>query len=221
MELGYYDQLASDYDHVRFGNSYGQYVDAQERRLLRQWLAPYRDGAILDLACGTGRLLDLATHGLDLSAPMVDEAQRKHPAKPVHCLPAVELGRLGIEFDAVFCLHLFMHLPLDEGQAIVRACAPCVRRGGVLMFDAPSALRRKLTRFRTTGWHGGTALSAGVVESWAGKSWKLHTWRGVLFFPVHRISARFRRWFRPWDDLIGATPLKRISSYLFFCLERQ
>jgi hypothetical protein len=46
----YYDQLASHYDEERFGNSYGDYLDAQERCLLGNWLAPFRGGAILDLA---------------------------------------------------------------------------------------------------------------------------------------------------------------------------
>ena len=57
----YYNDLSERYDLDRFDNSYGAYVDAQERRILRRWLAPMGQGKILDLACGTGRLLDLAT----------------------------------------------------------------------------------------------------------------------------------------------------------------
>ena len=38
----YYDQLAARYDRDRFGNSYGAYLDVQERRLLGRWLAPIR-----------------------------------------------------------------------------------------------------------------------------------------------------------------------------------
>jgi hypothetical protein len=40
----YYDLLAGHYDAYRFGNSYGRYVDAQKRRVLCRWLAPFRAG---------------------------------------------------------------------------------------------------------------------------------------------------------------------------------
>ena len=65
--VDYYDRLADNYDSNRFGNSYGRYVDAQERRLFADWLDQVRGGTILDLACGSGRLLDLASCGPDAS----------------------------------------------------------------------------------------------------------------------------------------------------------
>jgi 2-polyprenyl-3-methyl-5-hydroxy-6-metoxy-1,4-benzoquinol methylase len=217
----YYECIAPDYDEARFGNSYGQYLDCQERRVLRRWLAPYRNGAILDLACGTGRLLDLATHGLDASAAMVREAERKFPGRPLHCGPAQEVARLGIQFDAVFCLHLFMHLPQEEIEVIARECASCVRRGGALIVDAPSAWRRRLARFQPTGWHGATSFTANQVRAITGAEWRLRAVRGVLFFPLHRVPRQLRRWFRPADDFLGATPLKWLSSYNLYRLERQ
>lgn len=83
--VDYYDQLAESYDHSRFDNSYGRYIDAQERRLLKHWLDQVQGGKILDLACGSGRLLHLATHGLDASPAMVRIAKQKHPGKDVRC----------------------------------------------------------------------------------------------------------------------------------------
>jgi 2-polyprenyl-3-methyl-5-hydroxy-6-metoxy-1,4-benzoquinol methylase len=87
---------------------------------LRRWLAPVSQGKILDLACGTGRLLDLDTHGLDASEAMVRIARSKHPGKAIHCGPGIELARLGIQFDAIVCLHLFMHLPSSEIKSVFR-----------------------------------------------------------------------------------------------------
>ena len=217
----YYQRLAPDYDAARFNNSYGQYLDLQERRWLTRWLQPYQGGAILDLACGTGRLLNLATHGLDLSDAMVREARRKYPDKLLHCSPAQEMAQLGVQFDAVFCLHLFMHLPPSELETIVKACEPWVRRGGVLIMDAPSAWRRRLIRFQPSGWHGATSFTADQMKTIAGTGWRLRFIRGLLFFPVHRIPARFRSWFRPVDYFLGTTPLKWFSSYTLYCLERQ
>ena len=216
----YYDQLASRYDEERFGNSYGDYLDAQERRLLGNWLAPFRGGTILDLACGTGRLLDLATQGLDASPVMVRLAQAKHPQKPVRCARASELGEVQTVFDAIFCLHLLMHLPAAEISALLTSCFDQLRPGGVLIFDVPSALRRKLTGFRPAGWHAGTALILREVAALGKPRWCLKAARGILFFPIHRVAPRLRPRLRPLDDMIGATPLKPLCSYLFCCLER-
>jgi SAM-dependent methyltransferase len=217
----YYDELAERYDHDRFGNSYGAYVDAQERQLLRRWLAPIGNGQILDLACGTGRLLNLATHGLDASASMVRVARSKHPTKQIHCGPGAELAKLGICFDAIFCLHLFMHLLSGEIEGLFRVCLDQLQPGGLFIFDVPTALRRRLTGFQPGGWHGGTALSCAEVRALAGAGWRHRTDRGVLFFPVHRLPSRIRPAFRRVDDLIGMTPLKALSSYTVYCLEKE
>ena len=63
----YYDSLAKDYDRDRFGNSYGRYVDAMERKILCGWLGATPPGEVIDIACGTGRFLDFAMTGVDIS----------------------------------------------------------------------------------------------------------------------------------------------------------
>jgi len=217
----YYDELAERYDLDRFDNAYGAYVDAQERRILRRWLAPVSRGTILDLACGTGRLLDLATHGLDASDAMVRIARSKHPGKPIHCGPGIELAQLGVRFDAVYCLHLFMHLPTAEIESLFRACRDQLRPGGLFILDVLTALRRRLTGFKPDGWHGGTALSWAEVRALAGTGWRHRSDRGILFFPIHHLPSRVRPAFRRVDDLIGMTPLKALSSYTMYCLEKE
>ena len=57
-------------------------------------------------------------------------AKSKHPGKTIHCGPGTELARLNIQFDAIFCLHLFMHLPPDEIESLFRACRDQLRPGG-------------------------------------------------------------------------------------------
>lgn len=219
--VDYYDQLAESYDHSRFGNSYGRYVDAQERRLLKHWLYQVQGGKILDLACGSGRLLDLATHGLDASPAMVRIAKQKHPGKDVRCGIAKVAAGFGTQFDAIFSAHLFMHLARKEIEVIIDVCHEQLRPGGLLMFDIPSAHRRRLTGFRGSGWHAGTALTFEEVAAISGINWRLKSSRGVLFFPIHRLPPGIRPLFRVADDLIGMTPGKTWSSYLFFCLERR
>lgn len=219
--VDYYNQLAESYDHSRFGNSYGRYVDAQERRLLKRWLDQVRGGKILDLACGSGRLLHLATHGLDASLAMVRLAKQKHPGKDVRCGFAKEVAAFGIQFDAIFSAHLFMHLARTEIEAIIDVCHGQLRPGGLLIFDVLSAHRRRLTGFRGSGWHAGTALTFDEIVALSDINWRLKASRGILFFPIHRLPPRIRPLFRAADDLIGMTPGKTWSSYLFFCLERR
>ena len=216
-----YNQLAERYDDERFANPYGAYIHAQERRLLQHWLAPIAHGTILDLACGTGRLLDMATHGLDASEAMVRIAREKHPRKEVHCGPAADLARFRIHFDGIFCLHLLMHLTRSDIDALFRVCHERLRPGGLFAFDVPSALRRKLTGFRPEGWHGGTAFAHREVTSLTANKWRFKVSRGILFFPIHRLPLRIRPMLRRWDDLIGMTPLKRVSSYMLFCVEKR
>ncbi|MSU58175.1 MAG: class I SAM-dependent methyltransferase [Pedosphaera sp.] len=215
-----YDDWAASYDEDRFENSYGRYVHAQEERLLRRWLASFRGGRVLSLACGTGRFMEFASHGLDPSHEMAAVARRKHPAKTILVGCAEDLPKHGLSFNAIFCLHLFMHLTPSLIAQILEVCAQCVRPGGVLIFDLPSARRRALTGFRPAGWHAGNALTHPQVQGMLGERWRIRHCRGILFFPIHRVPSRLRTWLRPLDDAFSTTPLKHGASYLIYCAQR-
>ena len=152
---------------------------------------------------------------------MVRIARSKHPGKPIHCGPGSELAQLGVPFDAIFCLHLLLHLPPGEIESLFRACFNQLRPGGLFIFDVPTPLRRRLTGFQPSGWHGRTGLSRGEVRALAGAGWLHRAARGVLFFPIHRLPSRVRPAFRLMDDLIGLTPLRALSSYTVYRLERE
>jgi ubiquinone/menaquinone biosynthesis C-methylase UbiE len=94
----YYDQLAPAYDEDRFGNSYGQFIHQQELRVLQAFRAASPQGQVLDLACGTGRLLPWATHGVDISAAMLAQARSKYPDKDLRAGSA-----LALSLDNVLC----------------------------------------------------------------------------------------------------------------------
>jgi HAD phosphatase, family IIIA len=76
--VSYYDAIAAEYDNSRFGNSYGRFVDAEERRILDRIIGEKRGRQILEMACGTGRLTGYATHGLDASEEMMAFARKRH-----------------------------------------------------------------------------------------------------------------------------------------------
>ena len=79
----YYNDLASSYDSNRFNNSYGKYIDSQERLFLDAFLPKIPSEKILDLGCGTGRFLDFAKYGVDVSPNMIAIAKSKFPEKEI------------------------------------------------------------------------------------------------------------------------------------------
>lgn len=113
-----YEDLASEYDNSRFDNSYGRYIDCQEREILSRWLGNAQTQSILDLACGTGRFLSFATAGLDLSPRMIEVAKTKHPDKEFIQASASNIPIESGQYDVVFSLHLFMHLSQTKIKAI-------------------------------------------------------------------------------------------------------
>ena len=81
--IKYYDALADTYDTDRFSNSYGDYIHHQELRILHKYLSKDAIHENLDLACGTGRFLDFADYGMDISSEMVRVSQKKFPDKKI------------------------------------------------------------------------------------------------------------------------------------------
>lgn len=214
----YYDSIAADYDRSRFSNTYGRYIDEQERQILRRWLPSVPGSLILDLACGTGRFLDLATTGLDASANMLEISSRKHPNTTLIQASACQTPLASNSYDAIFSLHFFMHLSQAKIASVLEECHRILRPGGMLIFDIPSALRRKLVRYQAEDWHGATALSIPEIRQATSGKWQLQASTGVMIFPIHRIPPAYRERVRSLDDFLCQTWLKAIASYVFIQL---
>jgi SAM-dependent methyltransferase len=213
----YYAATARSYDESRFGGSYGRFLDRQERATLRSWVAGARD--VLDLGCGTGRMLDLASCGLDRSAEMLAIARARHPGRVCARGLAWAAPFRDGSFDAVFSLHLFMHLSRPDIEHTLAECLRLLRPGGALIFDVPSAPRRALTGYRPSTWHCATAFSPEELEGLCG-AWRWTGLRGLLATPLHRIPPPLRPLALPLDTLLGRTPLRRWCSYLAVRLEK-
>ncbi|MES3020417.1 MAG: class I SAM-dependent methyltransferase [Pseudomonadota bacterium] len=219
----YYDKLAKDYDRDRFDNSYGRYIDQMERQILRQWLGGTVPADVLDIGCGTGRLLDFAMSGVDASRAMLEVAASKFPDRQLRLAQLPDLGPALPRYDAAICFHVFMHLdPASIAQSLA-SIAGAVRPGGHLIVDIPSQHRRAMNRRRPSqsGWHGDTAATHADIARWAGPAWRIVGRRGILFFPIHRLPSIARPLLRGFDRMIGGTWLARYSSYHVYRLERQ
>lgn len=218
----YYDRIAPEYDATRFGHSWGQFIDRQEREVLTAWLSGPDTPEILDLACGTGRTLGLASRGVDASPAMVDIARAGHPQVPVARARADALPYPNGTFDAVFSLHLVMHRKRRYVRRILAECHRVLRPDGVFAFDAPSALRRRINGYTPNGWHCATALDPSEVRRLAGPLFELVDFRGVMFAPLHRIPDCARRLWRPLDGAVAQSRLGRWAcSHFLYLLERR
>ncbi len=216
----YYNDIAFNYDQWRFGNSYGKYIDYQERDILSNWLRDLKDKKILDLGCGTGRFLDLATTGLDMSNNMLEIARSKHPNKQIIMGSATEIPLDSGSYNGIFSFHLFMHLDQETIKRVLKECYRILDNGGVLIFDIPSKLRRKLVGYKAKNWHIATSLSMNEIRIMCGEKWQLVDFKGVAIFPIHRIPGAIRSVFLPVDELLCKTLIKILASYYLVKLRK-
>ncbi|MBQ1351517.1 MAG: class I SAM-dependent methyltransferase [Oscillospiraceae bacterium] len=214
--VAYYDEIASTYDESRFGNSYGRFIDAQERIILDQLFPPDKPEQRLEIACGTGRLTGYATHGLDASAEMLAQARERYGDVIFVEAFADDTGFTDASFDAVYTFHLLMHLEPSVIAGIFREVHRILKPGGRFIFDIPSKKRRKLLRHHQASWHGGTELSSEDVCQLCGSEYSLRRSFGLLFLPVHKLPAGMRSRLVQPDFRLANGWMKENSSYLAF-----
>lgn len=214
----YYNQIADDYDKSRFSNSYGQFIDKQERIFLDKHL---KSKNTLNLGCGTGRFMEYCTTGIDFSSEMLDIAKTNFPNGEYFLGSADTTPFDNERFDAVICFHVLMHLNPAETAAIFREVNRILAPGGVFIFDYPSAERRKLTGYKAENWHGGNAFSKKEINALiTSQNWKPKKKNGVLFFPIHRFPSRIRKLTFAMDQFFNRSLFKPYSSYLMQAIEK-
>ena len=107
--VDYYDELAKTYDSNRFENTYGTFIDKQERAILQKLLT-HSEELVLDMPCGSGRFLNFAQLGIDGSKEMVRVSQGKVPGKTISHADAAQTGIDDRTIDTIISFHFFMHL---------------------------------------------------------------------------------------------------------------
>jgi ubiquinone/menaquinone biosynthesis C-methylase UbiE len=204
----YRDRAVADrYDDDRFGGVRRRMRNARELRAVGRAIAQARElgtpiGDVLDLPCGTGRLLSLLHRdgirfvGADTSLAMMAHARTKAAAggKPgVADLVQCEADRLPFKdrsFDCVVSLRFMLHLDGPARRQSLAEMARVSRRW--LVIDVrhkyttrylTRLLRKKLTMLRTVGYRfSRTALERELRDA------------GLRFVEVFP-SRRFLRWF--------------------------
>lgn len=214
----YYNALAPDYDMSRFGNSYGRHIHKQENALLQKYLS---EGLTLNLGCGTGRLMEYADYGIDISTAMLHEARSRFPGQQFVLCDAEETSFEDESFDQVFSTHLFMHLSKQKTAAIIQEAGRVLKKGGLFVFDFPSKKRRAFQKTSLPGWHAANTYSIKEIKQLTQDKWILRTYSGVMHLPIHRMPE----WLRPdllkFDTMLCRSFLKEYASYLFVVLEKK
>lgn len=216
----YYDELANSYDQNRFFNSYGEFIDKQEKDILTQFLVNHSPEFSLDVACGTGRFLEYSFSGIDLSENMIEQAKKKFPSRKLSCQPAHSTNFKPKSFKTITCFHLFMHLEKELIHKILDEFYRLLPSSGIVILDVPSTKRRKMVNYNSCGWHGATSFSLGELEILTKDKWKIVGTQGVALFPLHRIPVRLRKILVKVDALFCRSIIKEYSSYLILKLEK-
>lgn len=214
--VNYYNTIADSYDESRFNNSYGQFIDAEERRILNALVDVERMPQRLEIACGTGRLTNYATHGLDASANMMALARKRHEKVEFREASATDTGYPDASFDLVYSFHLLMHLDKDTIRQIFDEVYRILRPGGRFIIDIPSRKRREFLHHRQASWHGGTQLASDDIVDMAKDLYKVNSSHGVMMLPVHKLPVFMRKPLIGFDYALANGFLKEYSSYLVF-----
>lgn len=93
------------------------------------------DGKVLEIGCGVGRLLPKGGSGVDISSKMLAIAQDRRP----DCLFIKCDGRsipfTDNNFDTVYCVLLFQHLPMEGVIMYLSEAARVLRSDGKFIFQ--------------------------------------------------------------------------------------
>jgi ubiquinone/menaquinone biosynthesis C-methylase UbiE len=221
--ITYYDDLAGRYDEDRFAGSYGRFVDAREREVLRAWLPQHKPRA-LELGCGTGRLSEFAAVATDASTASLALARKRNSSTIFVAADAEHLPFPEASFDAVFAFHVLMHLDMQAVRAIAAEASRVLRPGGLFIADIVSKTRRQLTGTRPDvqhAWHGAMALTKREFEQVARDAgFAPRRMSGLMLLPIHRLPDRARRPLAPLDAWVSSK-LPSLSSYLIGCFAKR
>ena len=218
--IEYYNQLASDYDENRFGNSYGQFIDFQERKILNK-IFKTKSNNVLDLACGSGRLSNYATSGADASEEMLKIAKKKFPKNEFFLAQSNQLPFENESFERCFTFHFIMHLNEENFEKTINEVYRILSKNGTFVFDIPVKNRRKILNQSKADWHAALSFDQKEIEKLINNKFEIKRKFGILFIPIHRIPTQFRKFFLTFDFLLSNFGLlKNFSSYHIYELKK-
>ncbi len=217
----YYNNLASTYNENRFENSYGKYIDFQERTFLKSILPATENNKILDLGCGTGRFLNFANYGIDISPKMVEIAKLKFPEKEIIESSVSSISYPENYFNYIYSLHVIMHLDKETTKIFLDETYEKLKKNGKLIYDFPSEKRRKIVNYKAKNWHAANQFSINEILKLTENKWELTRYKGILFLPIHRFPKFTRPLFLYIDNFLCNSFFREYASYIIIELEKK
>jgi len=154
-------RAAETYDQTRFKSLKGRFLDEKEKRIIGQFLNGLPEGsAVLDLACGTGRIAEYLLSkgykvwGVDISKEMLDFAWKRLSCfEDLVKFCQADAENLPFEekfFDSATCIRLFGHIPSENRIRILKEMKRVTRGPFVVAYylSEPAAnAKRKIRKF--------------------------------------------------------------------------
>lgn len=118
-------------------------ADRIRHELVSEHIRPLEGMRLLDIGCGTARILDylpaLSYHGFDLSQEYIDEAEARYGDRGVFRCALVEEATLQGEppFDLVLAVGVLHHLDDESALKLMRLAKTALRKGGRLVTIDP------------------------------------------------------------------------------------
>jgi len=142
-------RVTSTFDEERWAFEYQRYKHRLEASVLSKVLKNKGKIRVLDVACGTGRMVPVVFNsnkevgytGLDTSKEMTAHLKKKANGMGIGKSVKVVIGDAtkmpfkDNEFDVVFSYHLLWHLPKEEQDKIIKEMVRVARPGGMIVFD--------------------------------------------------------------------------------------
>ena len=137
----FYDDLAKDYDDLRYGQEYYRQIAQLELNFVQKYIT---HGSCLEVGAGTGRvtelLLSIATDvlAIDISPQMTEQLKKKFPNSKKLTIKVHDIYELHkIEgygkFESAICLRVLSHL--EEPIAALKKLFGAVEKEGIVIID--------------------------------------------------------------------------------------
>jgi ubiquinone/menaquinone biosynthesis C-methylase UbiE len=201
----YSEAQASEYDTLRFTAPSGRLIHQRELDLVKA--ACPSDGIVIEVGCGTGRLMrDLAprtalTAGVDLSHPML---KRLRDAPALEDTPVVVAEAASLPFREGCADHLYSVRLLNQTGSptyaldVARECARLLSPGASIQIEFQNA--RRLRPLGTKTARRTVRLRPGrVVRELEGSGLVIGAVRGAFFFGMTGYLRCPARVLKAWD----------------------